>query len=185
LSTPPLTDECVIRTCEPRDIPEITAIYADAVRTGTASFELEPPSEQEMEKRREALAGAGFPYLIAIIDGRLAGYAYAGAYRARPAYGNTVESSVYVHKEFHGRGLGKALMRKLIEEAETRGFRQMVAVIGDSTNRASIALHESLGFRIVGTLQSVGWKHGRWLDTVLAQRPLGEGDLFPPSRIRR
>lgn len=175
-------DELALRACKAADIPEITAIYAQAVLTGTASFELEPPSQHEMERRREALAKGHFPYVVAIVAGKLAGYAYAGPYRPRPAYGNTVESSVYVHEGFHGRGIGKALMIRVIEQAETLGFRQMVAVIGDSTNRASIGLHESLGFRIVGTLQSVGWKHGRWLDTVLAQRALGPGDTTTPSR---
>lgn len=177
-------DTMTLRGCEPGDIPEITAIYAHAVLTGTASFELAPPTEQEMARRREVLTAGGFPYVVAIVAGRLAGYAYAGPYRPRPAYGNTVESSVYVHEDFHGRGIGKALMIEVIEQAEERGFRQMVAVIGDSANRASIGLHESLGFNIIGTLTSVGWKHGRWLDTVLAQRALGPGDTAAPSRAR-
>ncbi|WP_420962501.1 GNAT family N-acetyltransferase [Brucella sp. IR073] len=178
----PIADELTLRDCQTADIPEITAIYAHAVRTGTASFELEPPSEAEMARRRETLVAGGFPYVVAIIGGKIAGYAYAGPHRARPAYDDTVENSVYVHEDFYGRGIGKALMIEVIEQAEERGFRQMVAVIGDSANTASIRLHESLGFEIIGTLKSVGWKHGRWLDTVLAQRALGPGDVAPPSR---
>ncbi|KXF76617.1 GCN5 family acetyltransferase [Paramesorhizobium deserti] len=185
LSAPSITDELVLRDCEAGDIPEITAIYRHAVLTGSASFEIEPPSESEMTRRRELLITGNFPYVVAIVADELAGYAYAGAYRPRPAYANTVESSVYVSENFHGRGIGKALMTRVIREAEARGFRQMLAVIGDSNNRASIRLHESLGFRIVGMLQSVGWKHGRWLDTVLVQKALGRGDTASPSRAGR
>ncbi|PRD42623.1 GNAT family N-acetyltransferase [Phyllobacterium phragmitis] len=180
-----MTDEFILRNCEAGDIPDITAIYRHAVLAGSASFEIEPPSESEMARRREALVAGNFPYAVAIIDGDLAGYAYAGAYRPRPGYSNTVESSVYIREGFQGRGIGKALMARVIEEAEARGFRQMLAVIGDSSNDASIRLHENLGFRIVGTLQSVGWKHGRWLDTVLVQRALGPGDTLPPASTSR
>jgi phosphinothricin acetyltransferase len=171
--------DILVRDCEPRDIAAITAIYADAVRYGCASFEIEPPDETEMTARRERLLAGGFPYLVAERDGDLVGYAYAGPYRPRPAYGATVENSVYVHPDAHHKGVGSILMRHLIAAAEARGFRQMVAVIGDSHNRASIALHESLGFRHVGTLAAVGWKHGRWLDSVLMQRALGAGDRTP------
>ncbi|WP_142847871.1 GNAT family N-acetyltransferase [Telmatospirillum sp. J64-1] len=169
----------VLRPCEARDIPAIAAIYAHAVRTGTASFELDPPSETEMEARRTALLKGGYPYCVAELAGEVAGYAYAGPYRPRPAYGATVENSVYVREDCKGLGLGRLLMARLIEEAEARGFRQMVAVIGDSANLASIRLHESMGFEPIGTLRSVGWKHGRWLDTVLMQRSLGPGDRLP------
>ncbi|GAB1582737.1 N-acetyltransferase family protein [Phyllobacterium phragmitis] len=185
MSASSTTDELVLRDCEAGDIAEITAIYAQAVLTGSASFEIEPPSENEMARRREALVAGNFPYAVAIVGGELAGYAYAGPYRPRPAYANTVESSVYVREGFQDRGIGRALMMRVIGEAETRGFRQMLAVIGDSNNRASIRLHESLGFRIIGTLQSVGWKHGRWLDTVLVQRALGPGDASPPAGAGR
>ena len=119
-------------------------------------------------------------YLIAEEDGRLLGYSYAGPYRTRPAYRSTVENSVYVDEAAQGQGVGRALLSALIEAAAERGFRQMVAVIGDSANRASIRLHESCGFTHVGTLRSVGWKHGRWLDSVLMQRALGPGDSTPP-----
>jgi len=166
-------------------VPQITAIYAHAVRHGRASFELEPPDKAEIEQRRDALVGAGYPYLVAEIGRVVVGYAYAGAYRSRPAYSGTVENSVYVATAHHRRGLGRLLLACLIEEAERRGLRQMVAVIGDSANLASIRLHESLGFTHVGTLRSVGWKHERWLDTVLMQRALGIGDGAPPETTSR
>ena len=172
---PPLT----ILPCEERHMAEIAAIYADAVVHGTASFELDPPGVAEMTSRWQALTGAGFPYLVAEIGGCVAGYAYAGAYRARPAYRATVESSVYVHSGRRGQGIGRVLMLALIERCEALGFRQLIANVGDSANSASLQLHLSVGFEIAGTLKSVGWKHGRWLDTVLMQRPLGEGDTQP------
>lgn len=168
-----------IRLCRPDDIAAITAIYGHAVATGTASFELEPPGEAEMLGRHQALVAGGHPYLVAERDGTILGYAYAGAYRARPAYRGTVENSVYVRGDQHGRGIGRALLGALVEAATAAGFRQMVAVIGDSANAASIGLHRAAGFEPVGTLRSVGWKHGRWLDTVLMQRALGPGDTIP------
>jgi len=171
--------QITLHACEPADIPEITAIYADAVTYGTASFELEPPMIEDMLARRTALVDAGYPYLVAKAGEKVVGYAYAGAYRARPAYRGTVENSVYVHPEMKGYGIGRTLLLALIEASETRGFRQMVAVIGDSGNTASRRLHESVGFELTGILKSVGWKHGRWLDTVLMQRPLGPGDGLP------
>jgi len=171
--------ELNLRVCRADDIPAITAIYGHAVLQGRASFELVPPDEREMEARREALASASFPFVVAEIGDELVGYAYASAYRPRPAYGRTVENSVYVKERLQGGGIGRTLMKRLITEAEARGFRQMVAVIGDSANRASIKLHESLSFSLVGTLRSVGWKHGRWLDSVLMQRSLGAGDTRP------
>ena len=174
-----------LRPCEPGDVPQITAIYAHAVHHGRASFELEPPDEAEMEQRRNALVGAGYPYFVAEVGGAVVGYSYAGAYRPRPAYDSTVENSVYVAAAHHGRGLGRLLLARLINEAERRGFRQMVAVIGDSANLASIRLHVSLGFAHAGTLRSVGWKHERWLDTVLMQRALGIGDGAPPQNPAR
>jgi phosphinothricin acetyltransferase len=168
-----------IRACAAGDIPAITAIYRAAVLTGTATFELEPPDEAEMMRRREALLAGDHPYRVAERDGLIIGYAYAGLYRARPAYRSTVENSVYVRDGEHGRGVGRALLAALIEDAGARGFRQMIAVIGDSANTPSIRLHAALGFEMVGTLHSVGWKHGRWLDTVLMQRALGLGDGAP------
>jgi L-amino acid N-acyltransferase YncA len=165
-----------IRPAVTSDIPTITRIYAHAVEHGTASFELNAPDESEMTRRMNDLTGKGYPYLAGEIEGALAGYAYAGPYRARPAYRLTVEDSVYIAPDRHRRGIGRALLVALIEATAARGFRQMIAVIGDSGNQAgSIGLHEALGFRHVGILQDVGFKHGRWLDSVLMQRALGDG----------
>lgn len=172
----------LLRPAAPADVPRIAAIYAHAVTHGSASFELEPPGAAEMTARREALVAAGYPYLVADAAGTVIGYAYAGAYRPRPAYRDTVEGSVYVDPGRHRAGLGRLLLAGLVDEAAARGFRQMVAVIGDSANAASIRLHEALGFRHAGILRAVGWKHGRWLDSVLMQRALGPGDAAPPSR---
>jgi len=169
-----------VRAATAADIPQITAIYRPAVMNGTASFELEPPSEAEMLRRYEALTGSGFPYLVAEEHGKIQGYAYAGAYRPRPAYRFSVENSIYIAPDAHRRGLGRVLLRELIDACTKRGYRQMIAVIGDSAQSASIGLHRSFGFQFCGTIHSVGFKHGRWLDTVIMQRPIGPGDSSPP-----
>jgi L-amino acid N-acyltransferase YncA len=170
-----------IRPAKPSDIPAITRIYAPAVEHGTASFELTPPDEAEMARRMENLIGNGFPYIVAEFDSGLAGYAYAGPYRLRPAYRHTIEDSVYIASDMQRRGIGHALLAALIETCEVRGYRQMIAVIGDSTKQApSIGLHEALGFRHIGILENVGFKHGRWLDSVLMQRALGDGASTNP-----
>jgi phosphinothricin acetyltransferase len=170
-----------IRAALPQDIPAVAAIYAHAVEHGTASFELEPPTEAEIARRREALVESGYPYLAAELDGRVAGYAYAAAYRSRPAYRWTVEDSIYVAPDLQRRGVGRALLGNLIAASARAGFRQMIAVIGDSPRQEpSIALHAALGFRLVGTLDAVGFKHGRWLDTVLMQRALGSDPTALP-----
>ncbi len=171
-----------IRPVVDADIADIAAIYAHHVRHGRASFETESPDEAEMRRRHAAITGQGYPYLAAVRDGVLVGYAYGSAYRPRAAYRDTVENSVYLRPDEAGRGTGSALLGALIEACTQRGFRQMVAVVGDSANTASIRLHERHGFRLVGTLRSVGFKHGRWLDTVLLQRELGPGDSTPPTR---
>jgi phosphinothricin acetyltransferase len=176
--------ETVLRPALVADVPSITAIYAHAVEHGTASFELEPPDEAEMTRRQRSLMEGGFPYLVAEHAGRIAGYAYAGPYRPRPAYRFSVEDSVYVHPESQGLGVGRALLNALIQEATARGFRQMIAVIGDSLQEPSIALHRAAGFHHLGTIRNVGFKHGRWLDTVLMQRALGEGADAPPPAGR-
>jgi L-amino acid N-acyltransferase YncA len=168
-----------VRPALPADIPAITRIYAHAVVHGTASFEFDPPDEAEMARRQRSLLQGGYPYLVAEDAGAVTGYAYAGPYRSRPAYRWTVEDSVYVAPDAQGRGVGRALLDRLI--AESAGFRQMVAVIGDSPRQEpSVALHRAAGFRLVGTLQAVGFKHGRWLDSVLMQRALGRGDTDAP-----
>jgi phosphinothricin acetyltransferase len=169
-----------IRPAEHRDISAITRIYAESVRHGTASFELDPPDDVEMARRFEALREGGFPYVVAEIDGTVAGYAYAGPYRPRPAYRFTVEDSIYVDPAMQRRGIGRALLARLLTESETRSFRQMVAVIGDSAQTPSIALHEAFGFRMVGTFEAVGFKFGRWLDSVLMQKALGPGATTTP-----
>ncbi len=169
-----------VRPAVSADIPAIAAIYDEAVRTGTASFELEPPGATEMARRFAAITGGGHPYLAAVdSDGTLLGYAYASTFRPRIAYRFTVENSIYVDPTAQNRGVGRALMEALIAECEARGFRQMVAVIGDSANAGSIALHRACGFADIGILRSTGLKFGRWLDTVLMQRDLGEGDRTP------
>jgi phosphinothricin acetyltransferase len=164
-----------IRPTTPADLPAITAIYRHAVLTGTATFELEPPDLAEMTRRYDSLMSEGFPYIVATLDGVVAGYAYAGPYRARPAYRFSVENSIYLDPAAQGKRIGTQLLQVLITESEKRGYRLMVAVIGDSANAASIGVHTRAGFKMVGTLENVGLKFGRWLDTVLMQLPLGEG----------
>ncbi len=169
-----------VRDAEPRDLAAITAIYAHHVRNGLASFELEAPDEPEMRRRFEAIRAQGLPWIVAEIEGEVAGYAYAGAYRTRPGYRHTLEDSIYVHPRRLGHGAGHALLARLIERCEAAGCRQLVAVIGDSGNAASIRLHAAHGFEPAGTLRSIGFKHGRWVDSVLMQRPVGAGDATPP-----
>jgi L-amino acid N-acyltransferase YncA len=171
-----------IRPASFADIPAITAIYAEAVLTGTATFEIEPPDEAEMERRMKGLFEGGFPYLVAERAGTVLGYGYAGRYRERFAYRNTVEDSIYLAPEARGRGVGAAVLKALLDECESLEFRQIVAVIGDSANEPSIRVHRSAGFDLIGTFRDVGFKHGRWLDTVLMQKTLGKGGSQPPSR---
>ncbi|KQO79708.1 GNAT family N-acetyltransferase [Rhizobium sp. Leaf262] len=177
--TSPEKPAVTIRPCEEADMETITDIYRHAVLYGSASFEIEPPSVETMRERRQVLLSGGFPYIVAEVEGTVAGYAYAGPHRARPAYGATVEDSIYVDPNRKGLGIGKTLLLALIDDATAKGFRQMVAVVGDSDNAASVGVHRAAGFDMVGTLKSVGWKHNRWLDIVLMQRPLGEADTTP------
>jgi L-amino acid N-acyltransferase YncA len=172
--------QATLRAATPADIPAITAIYRPAVLHGTASFEVEPPDEAEMRRRFEAVAGAGYPYFVGELDGQVVGYAYASAYRTRPAYRFTVEDSIYIGPEAQGRGVGRLLLKALIEASTAKGYRLMVAVIGDSRNFGSIALHRSAGFTFCGTIHSVGYKFGRWLDSVIMELPLGDGDTSAP-----
>jgi L-amino acid N-acyltransferase YncA len=169
-----------LRTATSADIAAITRIYAHAVAYGTASFELEPPNEAEMARRQNALLARDFPYIVAELAGAVVGYAYAGPYRDRRAYDWCIEDSLYIAPEFHRQGIGRLLLTRLVAESEALGFRQMIGVVGDSTNTASIAVHAAVGFRLIGNFQSIGFKHGRWLDTVLMQRALGGGDTLPP-----
>lgn len=171
----------MIRRCRAEDLPAITAIYAHNVATGTASFETEAPDETEMRRRWSGLMEKQYPYFVAELGGEVCGYAYAGPYRTRPAYRHSVENSVYVAASAHRRGVGKALLRTLIQACREQGFRQMIAIIGDSAHTASVRLHEASGFDMVGTIKDVGYKHNRWLDSVLMQLPLGDGANTPPG----
>ncbi|WP_020185152.1 GNAT family N-acetyltransferase [Methylopila sp. 73B] len=165
----------LIRTADIEDVPALAAIYGDHVLHGTASFEEIPPSVDEMTRRLRAVQEAGLPYLVAEVDGAVVGFAYAGPHRPRAAYRHTVEDSIYLAPEAQGRGLGRALLEELILRCEATGrLRQMIAVIGDSANAGSVAVHARAGFRMVGAMTDVGFKFGRWLDTVIMQRPLGD-----------
>jgi L-amino acid N-acyltransferase YncA len=170
-----------IRPATAADLTAITEIYQHAVLYGTATFELIPPDLAEMTRRFEVLMDGGFPYFVATLDGRVIGYAYAGAYRPWPAYRFTVENSVYLQPAIHRRGVGLQLLQRLIEECEARGYRQMIAVIGDSANAGSIGVHTRCGFKMIGTHPDVGFKFGRWLDTVMMQLALGEGSATLPD----
>lgn len=171
-----------LRDCTEADIPAIAAIYGHWVTHGVASFELEPPDVEEMQRRRAAILAGGYPYLVAEGEGgRILGYAYASAWRTRPAYRFGCENSVYVAPDAGRGGIGRALLQALIARCEARGLRLMVAVIGDSGNAPSIGLHRAVGFQPAGLLPATGWKHGRWVDTVLMTRPLGPGSSTPPE----
>jgi phosphinothricin acetyltransferase len=162
-----------VRRAAPEDAAALAAIYGHHVLTGAATFELDPPDAAEMDRRRRDIESQGFPYLVAEVGGAVAGYAYASRFRPRIGYRFTVEDSVYIHPAHQGNGLGRLLLGRLIEECEALGIRQMVAVIGDSANAASLRLHESFGFRRVGVLEKVGWKFDRWFDAVVMQRAVG------------
>lgn len=183
-----MTDPLLIRPATDADVPAIAAIYAHHVLHGTGTFELTPPHEAEIRSRLAAIRDRGLPWLVAERAGELLGYAYAGPFRTRPAYDWIVEDSVYIRHDCARQGIGVALMREIIDRCTALGYRQMVSLIGDSENRASIRLHRRLGFLQVGLFASVGWKNGHWLDVVMMQRPLGPGDETPaqdpPSRSR-
>lgn len=170
-----------LREATADDLPAITAIYAHHVRHGTGTFEEDPPSEIEMAARMAKVQAAGCAWLVAESQGRVQGFAYYAQYRDRSAYRFSAEDSVYVRDDVRGQGVGKALVAALVESAARRGFRQMIAVIGDSENVGSIGLHLAAGFRQVGVLRAAGMKFGRWVDVVLMQRPLGEADRSLPE----
>ncbi|WP_111431226.1 GNAT family N-acetyltransferase [Rhodobacteraceae bacterium DSL-40] len=174
--------EIAVRPCRAADLEAVQAIYAHHVRHGTGSFEETPPDLAEMTRRWERIAGAGLPWLVAELGDRVAGYAYAGPFHPRPAYRFTLEDSVYVAPDAARCGAGRALLSDLLRRCEAAGFRQMVAVIGDSANAGSVGLHRAFGFTYAGALSAVGFKFGRWLDTVTMQRPLGPGStILPPE----
>jgi phosphinothricin acetyltransferase len=164
-----------VRDATDSDLTTVQQIYAFYVLHGLATFEETPPTVKDLATRRRTVLDAGLPYLVATIDQQIVGYAYATHYRPRPAYRYTIENSVYVANGLHSKGIGTALLTHLIQRCENGPWRQMIAVIGDSRNAGSIALHKRLEFREVGTLRAVGFKLGQWVDTVLMQRPLGEG----------
>jgi len=171
----------VLRPAAASDIAEISEIYAHHVRSGLGTFEEEPPPPAEMERRRAEVAARNLPYLVAEEAGRIRGYAYATLYRLRSAYRFTLEDSIYVAPDSLRRGIGRMLLEALVERSAAAGYRQMVAVIGGSDNWSSIKLHESAGFARIGLQPAVGFKHGRWVDSVLMQRALGGGATTLPS----
>lgn len=174
--------DLALRDCTAADIPAIARIYGHWVRHGSGSFETEPPDEAEMARRREGILAGGYPYMVAVDGaGTVIGYAYASAYRTRPAYRFTVENSIYVAPDAGRRGIGRMLLEALVERCGALGFRLMVAVIGDSANAGSIGVHRACGFSHAGLLPAIGWKHGRWLDCVLMTLPLGAGASAPPE----
>ena len=169
-----------LRPATPEDLGAVQAIYAPHVLKGLATFEEVPPSREELIRRHQDVTGKGLPWLVAQYGDSVVGYGYCALYRTRSAYRYSLEDSVYVREEMHGRGIGKAILNELIRRCDGLGYRQLIAVIGDSAHAPSINLHASAGFLRVGTLRSVGFKFGRWVDTVLMQRPLGPGDGATP-----
>jgi phosphinothricin acetyltransferase len=176
----PQRHRTLVRPSRPEDLAAITTIYAWNVEHGTGTFELDAPSPEEMARRREEVLGRGLPWLVAEADGRVLGYAYANVFRPRMAYRFALEDSIYLDPAARGRGLGRLLLAELLARCEAQGARQMLAVIGDSANAASIGVHRALGFTDVGVLRSTGWKFDRWLDVVILQRALGLGDTTTP-----
>lgn len=171
----------LIRPATVADLTEVAAIFAGYVRDSVVTFELDPPGLRVWEERLDQLAGAGWPFLVATIEHQLAGYAYVAPWRTKPAYRHTVEDSVYLAPAWAGRGVGRVLLRALIDAATAAGARQMMAMISDTGDGASTALHRRLGFAPVGRLTSVGYKHGRWIDVQLLQRSLGRGADTDPD----
>jgi len=176
-----MTGDVLVRARTDADIAAITRIYAHHVLNGSSSWELAPPDQDEMARRAQATRDAGYPYLVAERDGDVVGYTYVGAYRPRPAYRFTVEHSIYIDEAVRRGGIGRSLMEKLIEACTEAGYRQMIAVVGDSQNLQSIRFHELMGFEHVGRIENIGFKFGRWMDQVLMQRPLGEGAQTLPK----
>ena len=170
----------IIRPSRTQDVPAITAIYAHHVLVGTGTFELDSPSLSDMEDRRADVLSKGLPYLVAADGGRLLGFAYCNWFKPRPAYRFSAEDSIYMAADAQGRGIGRALLIELITQAEQAGIRKLIAVIGDSANVSSIAVHRSVGFAPVGILKSCGWKFDQWRDVVLMDLPIGLSDISAP-----
>lgn len=178
---PPPAGDVRVRDSTDADVPAIAAIYADAVLRGTGTFELAPPSLEEMARRRAAVLAGGHPHVVAVAGAAVVGFAYAAQFRPREAYRFTLEDSVYIAPGWQGRGVGGALLREVVARAEGAGARSLVAVIGDSANAGSIGLHRACGFAPAGVLPAVGWKFGRWLDVVMMTRALGAGKASAPG----
>ena len=174
-----LTPSLLIRPSTTDDLPAITAIYAQAVLHGTGTFELDPPDQPEMARRRDDVRSKGLPWLVAQARGQVLGYAYANHFRPRRAYRFCLEDSIYLHPDARGQGVGRVLLAELLGRCEAAGARQMLAVIGDAANAGSIGVHAALGFDHTGVLKASGWKFDRWLDVVLMQRALGAGAALP------
>jgi phosphinothricin acetyltransferase len=170
----------IIRSSKSGDIAQITAIYQHHVLNGTGSFEVTPPSPDEMAQRRDDVLSKNLPYLVAVEGDQVLGYAYCNWFKPRPAYRFSAEDSIYLAPQAAGTGLGRALLSELISQAERAGIRKLIAVIGDSGNVASIGVHRSVGFTDVGILKSCGWKFDRWLDIVLMEKTLGQGNTSAP-----
>ncbi len=171
----------LIRPASDADLPALTAIYGHHVLHATGTFETTPPTEAEMAARRADVLAKGLPYLVAEEDGRVLGFAYCNWFKPRPAYRFSAEDTIYLHPEATGRGLGRQLLSALVDEAGKAGLRKLIAVIGDSGNAGSIGVHTALGFTRVGVIASCGWKFGRWLDIVLMEKTLGDGDRSAPE----
>ncbi len=172
-----------IVNAEEKHIPAIRDIYAHHVIHGTGSFETAPPDTQEMLARLEKIHSLGLPWVVALQEDKVIGYCYLTRYRERYAYRYTLEDSIYIAPAAQRQGAGNALLRHVIDWAETHGYRQLIAMVGDSNNQGSLKVHQQVGFTEIGTLKDVGFKHGRWLDTVLLQRALGEGNSTLPADV--
>lgn len=181
-----MPSDVLIRSAVEADLPAITAIYAQAVYAGVGSYELEPPDVKEMTRRWQNRTRAGYPYIVAVSDEVAVGFSYVGRFRTRPAHRFLVEDSIYVAADARGAGVGRALLTTLIKLCEERGYRQVIALIaGGTENLASVGLHSHLGFRHVGLIEGSAFKQGRWIDTVLMQRALGEGKSSAPAELER
>jgi phosphinothricin acetyltransferase len=170
-----------LRPSADADLPALTAIYGHHVTHGTGTFETTPPTELEMGVRRADVLAKGLPYLVAELQGRVLGFAYCQWFKPRPAYRYSAEDSIYLHPEAAGQRIGHKLLTELARQAQAAGIRKLIAVIGDSANVRSIGVHRAVGFRHVGTIESCGWKFGRWLDIVLMEKALGEGNRTAPE----